>query len=99
MENTVSVLMITLGIAIIGGSIFMNKKNSKLGGTANKDIVDYLKKKTLINIIVGAISVIAGAILLFNSSQIVSLVLLIILIITIVVGWSIDISLRKKIKQ
>lgn len=98
MENTVSILMITLGIAIIGGSILMNKKNKKLEGTANKGIVDYLKKRILINIIVGAISIIAGTILLFNASQIVSLVLLIILFITIIVGWSIDISLRKKIK-
>lgn len=97
MENTVSILMITLGIAIIGGSILMNKKNKKLEGTANKGIVDYLKKRILINIIVGAISIIAGTILLFNASQIVSLVLLIILFITIIVGWSIDISLRKKI--
>lgn len=97
MENTVSILMITLGIAIIGGSILMNKKNKKLEGTANKGIVDYLKKRILINIIVGAISIIAGTILLFNTSQIVSLVLLIILFITIIVGWSIDISLRKKI--
>ena len=97
MENTVSILMITLGIAIIGGSILMNKKNKKLEETANKSIVDYLKKRILINIIVGAISIIAGTILLFNTSQIVSLVLLIILFITIIVGWSIDISLRKKI--
>lgn len=97
MENTVSILMITLGIAIIGGSILMNKKNKKLEGTANKGIIDYLKKRILINIIVGAISIIAGTILLFNTSQIVSLVLLIILFITIIVGWSIDISLRKKI--
>ena len=97
MENTVSILMITLGIAIIGGSILTNKKNKKLEGTANKGIVDYLKKRILINIIVGAISIIAGTILLFNASQIVSLVLLIILFITIIVGWSIDISLRKKI--
>lgn len=97
MENTVSILMITLGIAIIGGSILMNKKNKKLEGTANKGIIDYLKKRILINIIVGAISIIAGTILLFNASQIVSLVLLIILFITIIVGWSIDISLRKKI--
>ena len=97
MENTVSILMITRGIAIIGGSILMNKKNKKLEGTANKGIVDYLKKRILINIIVGAISIIAGTILLFNASQIVSLVLLIILFITIIVGWSIDISLRKKI--
>ena len=97
MESTVSILMITLGIAIIGGSILMNKKNKKLEGTANKGIVDYLKKRILINIIVGAISIIAGTILLFNASQIVSLVLLIILFITIIVGWSIDISLRKKI--
>lgn len=98
MENTVSILMITLGIAIIGGSILMNKKNKKLEGTASKDIVDYLKKRIFINMIVGAISITAGAILLFNSSQIVSLILLIILFITIIVGWSIDISLRKKIK-
>lgn len=97
MENTVSILMIIIGIAIIGGSILMNKKNKKLEGTANKGIVDYLKKRILINIIVGAISIIAGTILLFNASQIVSLVLLIILFITIIVGWSIDISLRKKI--
>lgn len=97
MENTVSILMITLGIAIIGSSILMNKKNKKLEGTANKGIVDYLKKRILINIIVGAISIIAGTILLFNASQIVSLVLLIILFITIIAGWSIDISLRKKI--
>ena len=97
MENTFSILMITLGIAIIGGSILMNKKNKKLEGTANKGIIDYLKKRILINIIVGAISIIAGTILLFNASQIVSLVLLIILFITIIVGWSIDISLRKKI--
>ena len=97
MENTVSILMITLGIAIIGGSILMNKKNKKLEGTANKGIVDYLKKRILINIIVGAISIIAGTILLFNASQIVSLVLLIVIFITIIVGWSIDISLRKKI--
>ncbi|CDM67238.1 putative membrane protein [Clostridium bornimense] len=97
MENTVSILMITLGIAIIGGSILMNKKNKKLEGNANKDIVNYLKKRILINIIVGAISIMTGAILLFNSSQIVSLVLLIVLFITIIVGWSIDLSLRKKI--
>lgn len=98
MENTVSILMITLGIAIIGGSIFMQKKNKKLEGTASNDIVNYLKRKILINIVVGIISMISGAILLFNSSQVVSLVLLIILFITIVIGWSIDISLRKKIK-
>ena len=98
MENTISILMITLGIAIGGGSVFMSKKNKKLEETANKDIVNYLKKRIVINVIVGAISIISGTILLFNTSQMVSLVLLIILFVTIIVGWSIDISLRKNIK-